>query len=460
MEEYTAHVIPQVRLFDELVCLNLGNVSAYQAARQKAWTWLETYPLVNNRWTQYFEDVPVQGDPFSNLNQYTAGQTARYLLERPESDAQWRSKVARILGWIETNFGGTDSGEAGLQYGARVISEQNIYKFKMASHTSRFGALNALYAAATGDATAKDKAYRSLSWASYMARSNGSVNEGPAEFRNNRPFWFTDGHGDYVRHFMLAMGAFPEWAPKAENHLVKSTSVLTRITYAATSVQYATFDSGATETLRLVSTPLAVSADGVTLAKRSDLNAQPWAFDAQTGILKIRHDSAKSIVVTLGGTALNPTPPPPATPLLGNDSSGPITDYITDASGAYINANRFQARTAGTVTTLQAQVSAISGKYQAAIYADSRGRPGALLASSSEVSPKTTGWNAFALKQPVTLSSGGAYWLAIWSNDPAARIYATNGGEVRWGQYAYSPTWPASVNLSGATPMTYSIYAK
>lgn len=164
--------------------------------------------------------------------------------------------------------------------------------------------------------------------------------------------------------------------------------------------------------------------------------------------------------MTLGGTVPNPTPPPPATPLLGNDSSGPITDYITDASGTYINANRFQARTAGTVTTLQAQVSAISGKYQAAIYADSSGRPGALPASSSEVSPKTTGWNAFALKQPVTLSSGGTYWLAIWSNDPAAHIYATNGGEVRWGQYADSPTWPASVNLSGATPMTNSIYAK
>jgi hypothetical protein len=60
----------------------------------------------------------------------------------------------------------------------------------------------------------------------------------------------------------------------------------------------------------------------------------------------------------------------------------------------------------------------------------------------------------------MNLSGGAAYWLAVWSNDPAARICAANGGEVRWGQYAYSPTWSAGVNLSGATPMTYSIYAK
>jgi hypothetical protein len=299
VEEYTSHVIAPIRLFDELIRLNLGNVSAYQTARQTAWTWLMTYPMVNNNWNQYFEDVPPQGNPFSNLNQYNAGQTARYLLERPSLDPNSQSKAAALLNWVEANFGGADSGEAGLQYGARVISEQYIYDFKMASHTSRFGAVTALYAAAANDATAKDKAYRSLNWATYMARSTGAVNEGPAEFQANRYFWFTDGHGDYVRHFMLAMGAFPEWAPNGENHFLKSSSVVSTITYSSNLITYETFDRASTDVLRLVAAPTRVEIDGVALSQRTDLSAPGWTFDAGSGVLRVRRDSGVQVKIVL-----------------------------------------------------------------------------------------------------------------------------------------------------------------
>ncbi len=299
VEEYTSHVIAPIRLFDELIRLNLGNVSAYQTARATAWTWLMTYPMVNNNWNQYFEDVPPQSNPFSNLNQYNAGQTARYLLERPSLDPNSQTKAAALLNWVESNFGGTDSGEAGLQYGARVISEQYIYDYKMASHTSRFGAMTALYAAAANDAVAKDKAYRSLTWATYMARSSGAVNEGPAEFQANRYFWFTDGHGDYVRHFMLAMGAFPEWAPNGENHFLKSSSVVTTITYSANLITYETFDNAAIDMLRVVAPPTRIEVDGVTLAQRTDLSAPGWTFDAGSGVLRVRRASGAQVKVVL-----------------------------------------------------------------------------------------------------------------------------------------------------------------
>lgn len=119
VEQYSAHVIAPIRLFDELIRLNLGNTSSYTTARQIAWNWLMTYPMTNNRWNQYFEDVTVQPDQFYNLNQYIPGQTARYLLENKSKDANWQAHVQSLLNFIETNFGGNDYSDLGLFYGAK-----------------------------------------------------------------------------------------------------------------------------------------------------------------------------------------------------------------------------------------------------------------------------------------------------------------------------------------------------
>ncbi len=144
---------------------------------------------------------------------------------------------------------------------------------------------------------------------------------------------------------------------------------------------------------------------------------------------------------------------------LGSNSEGTGTDTITDSTGAYINANRFQAQSSLTVTTLYAKVAAISGKYQMALYEDASGSPGALLTSSVEVTPSTTGWHRFALKTPLAVTAGTSYWLSIWSNDSAARVYSSSGGTLRWGKYAYSTTWPTAVVLNSGGAFTYSMYA-
>lgn len=296
-EDYCAHVIGPVRLFDDLIRLNLGDVAAYRAAREKAWKWLMTYPVANNNWMQYFEDVPANPNPFANPNQYNPGQTARYLIEHPEADPQWRTHATNLLAWIEEKFGGPDQGEPGLQHGARVISEQNAYRFKMASHTSRFAAACALLAEKTGDAALKEKAFRSLNWCTYMARDTGSVIEGPAEFRQNPNNWFSDGHGDYIRHFLLAMGAFPEWAPAGENHLLRSSSVVKSVRYRAEAIEYTTFDADATEVFRLASAPKEILANGKPLPRRPDLTEPGWTYDRATGVLRLRHAGAHEVRV-------------------------------------------------------------------------------------------------------------------------------------------------------------------
>ena len=79
-EEYTANAIGPIKLLDEMIRLGEGDVAAYRNARDKAWAWLMKYPLRNNVWSQYFEDIYIYPDYRTNLNQYCPMETARYLL--------------------------------------------------------------------------------------------------------------------------------------------------------------------------------------------------------------------------------------------------------------------------------------------------------------------------------------------------------------------------------------------
>ncbi len=215
-EEYSSNVVGPIHLFDELARLNLGDVPTYRKARQTAWRWLMTYPIENNRWSGYFEDVEILDKP-TNFNQYSALETARYILEHPEYDPDWRSHVLRLIKWVEKTFvidvpNATAAypslpvektsamdvpKEPAVQWGANAVSEQIEDKNKMGSHTSRYASVNALWYEKNGDTAAKEKAFRSFNWASYMCRENGAVLVGPVD----QTIWFSDGYGDYIRHF-------------------------------------------------------------------------------------------------------------------------------------------------------------------------------------------------------------------------------------------------------------------
>jgi hypothetical protein len=291
-EEYSSNVIGPIRLFDELVRLNLGDLPAYRKARQAAWDWLMKYPMQNNLWATYFEDVSIFDKP-ENFNQYSPMETARYLLQHPEFDPDWRKHVSGLVDWVEKTFVVDTPKEPAVQWGANVVSEQIHYMPKMGSHTSRYASVLALWSEKTGDAAAREKAFRSLNWASYMCRESGVVNVGPVD----QSIWFSDGYGDYIRHFMAGLGAVPEWAPPHEDHLLRSSSVVQSVSYLPREVNYRTFDEDSTEVLRLSFTPRRITADGKDLQKRSDLGAAGWTFDEKSSVLRIRHEGSHTIRV-------------------------------------------------------------------------------------------------------------------------------------------------------------------
>jgi hypothetical protein len=91
----------------------------------------------------------------------------------------------------------------------------------------------------------------------------------------------------------------PELAPKRQNHLLGSSSVVQSVAYSRGAVTYRTFDADSTEVLRLRFRPRGVTA-GAALAERPDLTAEGYVLQPLGGgdyAIRIRHDRSRRIQV-------------------------------------------------------------------------------------------------------------------------------------------------------------------
>jgi hypothetical protein len=288
MGPYSANVIEPIMLFDELIRLNLGDVDGYVRVRAGAWDWFQKYPLTNNVWVGYFEDVSPR---MTNMNQVIPLEFARYVLLHPEKDPQWREHARRLIDWVKT----TPKWPKYIVHGATVTTEQgdgvefccNEPNQCCDSHTSRLAAVEALYFAKTGDESYREAAFRSYNWVTYFQGLSGGAH---APFGSQ--WWFTDEFADGPRRLMDGFWAVPEWAPSDESHLLGSSSVVTKISYGKGSVTYSTFDQDSTDVLRLDFVPEFVTSGATSLSRRKDLEQPGYTFDDSSRVLRVRHDRA------------------------------------------------------------------------------------------------------------------------------------------------------------------------
>jgi hypothetical protein len=303
MGPYSANLIEPIMLFDELIRLKQGESAAYTRTRKDAWLWFQTYPLVNNVWVGYFEDVAPR---MENMNQVIPLEFARYVLLHPEKDPQWQEHARNLIEWVKT----TPKWPKYIVHGATVTTEQgdgvtfccNLPNQCCDSHTARLAAVEALYFAKTGDANYREAAFRSYNWVTYFQGLPGKAH---APWGVNQ-WWFTDEFADGPRRLMDAFWAVPEWAPADESHLLGSSSVVTKIVYGKGSVTYSTFDPQSTDVLRLDFVPDSVNANGRPLARMQSLpsTGSGYVFDEATRVLRIQHDAARDIDIQgLGGNA-------------------------------------------------------------------------------------------------------------------------------------------------------------
>jgi len=165
------------------------------------------------------------------------------------------------------------------------------------SRTSLWAAINALYFERTGDGQAREDAFRSLNYATYFSEPDGKISTAGSDFNE---YWFGDGYADPGRSFIWAMGAVPDFAPAGEDHLLRSTSVVQRITYETGLIEYQTYDKSATEVLRLSFDPASIRADGVALSRQDALRDDSYTMrrlpegDYE---IRVRHARANQISI-------------------------------------------------------------------------------------------------------------------------------------------------------------------
>jgi hypothetical protein len=327
MFPYSANVVEPIMLFDELLRLDQGDTASYKSVRAGAWAWLMKYPMRNNVWVGYFEDV--QGS-MDNMNQVIPLEFARYVLLHPEKDPDWHEHAHQLIEWVKT----TPKWPKYMVHGALVTTEQgngkefccNLPNQCCDSHSSRLAAVEAIYYAKTGDIAYKQAAYRTYNWVTYF---QGLPAAAHAPFSNQ--WWFTDEFADGPRRMMDAFWAIPEWAPADESHLLGSLSVVTKIAYGAGRVTYSTFDTDSTDVLRLNFVPDSINVGGRPIPPRNDLQREGYTFDEKSRTLRIRHTSSRDVDIQGKSDQIPPSfitfddPHLPAgTPLLGQYPSGVI----------------------------------------------------------------------------------------------------------------------------------------
>jgi hypothetical protein len=174
----------------------------------------------------------------------------------------------------------------------------------MGSHTARYASVSAMYSEMGTESpfwNAFQNAQGSFAWASYMLNDDGSVTTGPDPHISYES-WFSDGYGDYIRHFLAGLGAYPPWAAGTGNHLLRSTSVIQAITYGSNQISYQTYDPASQEVLILDFPPSSVaSSSGESLPLRSDLSAPGWELEDNGGgsyTVRVLHYDSNGITIT------------------------------------------------------------------------------------------------------------------------------------------------------------------
>jgi len=302
LSSYTTNWGGTLELFLELQQLNVGETELYKEAFDKIINWMKKYPLQNNKWGPFFEDVPGWSD-----TQINAITFAQFMMNHQEFFPDWKTAVKKIFDWVYEKLGN----EKWKKYGVTVVNEQTAYLQPGNSHTSRQASAELQYMSLTSDRFHYDNAVHQLNWATYMVDGDGK-NRYP-----NDENWLTDGYGDYVRHFLRAMAAVPELAPSDEEHILSSTSIVQEADYAPLTdkyfgddlgkvdqkkvrIFYRTFDSTGIEQIRMLKKPSGVILNQKPANELKGLSAEGyvWKQLKKGGILSItRKNSYKVIVV-------------------------------------------------------------------------------------------------------------------------------------------------------------------
>ena len=225
---------------------------------------------------------------------------------------------------------------------------------------------------------------------------------------------------------------------------VTSTALTLRTAAGATVAGTAAYDAATSSALFTPGAPLALST-GFTATVQG-------VRDAAGNVLA----SPYAVSFTTGGA-------PPRT--VGNTAVGTLID---DTDSNHLNGSRVTTgATPVALTSLSVHVGSVSAapnnQYQLAVYTDSGGSPGTLVASTGSGTLTANAWNTLPVSG-LTLGAGTSYWFVFNSNGTGSTVNNMNYGAGVLGQGAYSSTgvpfgsWPTAFGTAVKDRLVYSLY--
>ena len=267
-----------------------GKGPAYKKAFGLIVAWMKAYPVKTNKWGPFFEDIDGWSD-----TQINAVTFADFMMDHQDLFPNWRTEVEGIFAWVHDKL----ANRTWEKYGVVAINEQTAYRVPGNSHSARQAASELRFAELTGDTRRKAENIRRLSWATYMVDVDGK----------NRylqdDVWMTDGYGDFVRHYLRAMAAAPELVPADQNHILRSSGVVSRVVYQQKQVKYRVFETPSRELIHLTSKPKSVSAgEGKDVVLTETTEGEGWTWQAlggstKHGLLHVRHDTKENVTIEM-----------------------------------------------------------------------------------------------------------------------------------------------------------------
>ena len=200
--DVSGNMVWNLRLFDALIA---GGHKELQPAREKLWKWMRDVQIPNaagdgTLWAQFFEDQVLP----TNRTAWAPAATASYLLERREQlDPDWQKHADILLKFVEANF--VDDWQ-----GFQLCIEQDFDRKPYGGVLSTYAQAEARYAALTGDAERRARAYVAVALLIQSINSNGCP--GHRALDGGCGGWQEDAHTDRVHNILAVLQAFPQWA--------------------------------------------------------------------------------------------------------------------------------------------------------------------------------------------------------------------------------------------------------
>ena len=153
-----------------------------------------------------------------------------------------------------------------------------------------------------------ENAVLELNWATYMVDFDCKN-----RFPGDEP-WLTDGYGDYVRHYLRTMDAFPDLTTPKEDHILSSTSNIQQADYegnlkkffglnfenidnSKVKLFYRTYDVNGTEKIKLTKKPSEVLIENKPLTENKIGEGYEWKSMKNGGLLTVRRENGRKIVL-------------------------------------------------------------------------------------------------------------------------------------------------------------------